>query len=374
MRRFLVRWKRPIAALAAGALLAGAGRAASAQEGGSRSPPQVTVAEVVEQAVPIERVYTGTTAPVKGIELRSQVTGYLLERKFAEGSDVKQGDVLYAIDPRPFQAVLDQKQGELQEQQATLEYAKIEVQRYSDLASRSDAPQERLDQANELQSQTEAAIAVSQAEINQAKIDLAFTSIEAPFDGRIGQTEVNIGALISANDTALASLVQLDPIYVYFNPPETDLWQIETSQAKAPLPAEVTLPRVDAPPFKGELSFIANTADARTGTIEMRATVANPERRLRPGQFVLVHLQVGADPDALVVPAQAVSSVQGQRFVMVVGKDDKLERRNVTLGRQVGSQGYVVEDGLSAGERVVVSDIRTLRGGMTVAPQPEAAS
>jgi membrane fusion protein, multidrug efflux system len=373
--------RRPIVvgSVAGALVLAAAGDGTIAQgaddkTGAGKSAPKVSVAEVVEQSVPDDRVYTGTTAAVKAIELRAQVTGYLLERRFTEGSDVGKGDTLYVIDPRPFKAVLDQKQAELQEQEAIREYAKTSQKRYAAAARAGAAARESLDQAIELEAKTEAAIDVYKSGIQQAKINLDFAEIKAPFDGRVGRTLVNIGALVKANDTALASLVQLDPIYVYFSPPETELLLIEAQQAKAPLEVTMTLPHSTTDVFKGTLSFISNAADVGTATITMRATISNPGQRIRPGQFALVRLHIGEDPDALVVPAKAVSSIQGQRFVMVVGKDNKLERRKIGLGRQVGTGGYVVESGLSKGELVVVSDIRTLKTGETVSPQREPAS
>jgi multidrug efflux system membrane fusion protein len=373
--------RRPIVvgSVAGALVLAAAGDGTIAQgaddkTGAGKSAPKVSVAEVVEQSVPDDRVYTGTTAAVKAIELRAQVTGYLLERRFTEGSDVGKGDTLYVIDPRPFKAVLDQKQAELQEQEAIREYAKTSQKRYAAAARAGAAARESLDQAIELEAKTEAAIDVYKSGIQQAKINLDFAEIKAPFDGRVGRTLVNIGALVKANDTALASLVQLDPIYVYFSPPETELLLIEAQQAKAPLEVTMTLPHSTTDVFKGTLSFISNAADVGTGTITMRATISNPGQRIRPGQFALVRLHIGEDPDALVVPAKAVSSIQGQRFVMVVGKDNKLERRKIGLGRQVGTGGYVVESGLSKGELVVVSDTRTLKTGETVSPQREPAS
>jgi RND family efflux transporter MFP subunit len=352
----------------------GLARGADDKAGAGKQAPKVSVVEVVEQAVPVERVYTGTTAAVKAIQLQAQVTGYLLERRFTEGSDVTKGETLYVIDPRPFQATLDQKKAELQEQEAIREFARTSQKRYAAAARAGATAREQLDQAIELEAKTEAAIDVYKSEIEQAKINVDFAEIKAPFDGRVGRTLVNIGALVKANDTALASLVQLDPIYVYFSPPETELLLIEAHQAKAPLAVTMTLPHATTEGFKGTLTFISNAADAGTGTITMRATIPNPELRIRPGQFALVRLHIADDPDALVVPAKAVSSIQGQRFVMVVGKDNKLERRKISIGRQVGTGGYVVESGLSKGELVVVSDIRTLKTGETVSPQREPAS
>jgi len=351
-----------------------AARAANDASTSAKPARKVVVAEVAQQTVPVDRVYTGTTGAVKGIELQAQVTGYLLERKFTEGTDVKAGETLYVIDPAPFQAVLNQRQAQLAEQEAVLKYAKTTQSRYAKAARSGAAARQRLDQAIELEAKTEASIAVYKAEIEQARINLDFARIEAPFDGRVGRTQVNIGTLVKANETMLASYVQLDPIYVYFNPPETDLLLIEQNQIKTPLSATVTLPHSTTEEFKGTLTFIGNMADAQTGTILMRATFANPGHRIRPGQFALVRLHIAENPDALVVPAKAISSVQGKRFVVVVGKDNKLENRKVSLGRQVGTGGYLVNSGLTKGELVVVSDTRTLKTGETVSPQREPAS
>jgi multidrug efflux system membrane fusion protein len=373
--RAVIRQPLGALAVAVGVGVGGAvAQADDAPKGAGKPAPTVTVAEVVEKAVPVDRVYTGTTAAVKAVELQAQVTGYLLERKFTEGDTVAAGETLYLIDPRPFQAVLDQRQAQLREQEAVLKYAKTTQARYERAAKAGATAREQLDQAIELEAKTEASIGVFKAEIEQAQINLDFTEIKAPFDGRVGRTLANIGALVKANDTALASFVRLNPIYVYFSPPETELLLIEDNQAKAPLGVTMTLPHAATEEFKGTLTFISNKADARTGTITMRATVSNPEQRIRPGQFALVRLHIGEDPNALVVPAKAVSSLQGQRFVMVVGKDNKLENRKVGLGRQVGTEGYVVESGLSKGDRVVVSDTRGLKIGDTVSPQSEPAS
>ncbi len=240
-------------------MLAVAARADDAATNAGKPAPKVTVAEVVEQSVPEERVYTGTTAAVKAIELRAQVTGYLLRRTFTEGSTVAAGETLYVIDPRPFQAVLDQRKAQLQEQEAVLKYAKATQNRYAKAASAGAAARQQLDQAIELEAKTEAAIGVYKGEIEQAKINLEFTRVEAPFDGRVGRTLVNIGALVKADDTALASFVQLDPIYVYFSPPETELLLIERNQAKAPLAVTVTLPHASTEEFTGTLTFAAAT-------------------------------------------------------------------------------------------------------------------
>lgn len=345
-----------------------------AQGSGNAKPAvAVTVSEVAEQETPLQRVYTGTTAAVRGIELQAQVTGYLLERRFTEGSNVARGDTLYVIDPAPFQAELDKSKAELQEQEAVLAYAKTTQERYAAAAGQGAAAQERLDQAIELQAKTEAAIGVSKADVALAQINLDYSEIRAPFDGRVGRTFVNVGALVQANATTLATLVQLDPIYVYFSPPETELLAIEERQRKSELAVQVTLPRASTETFKGKLTFIGNTADAQTGTITMRATIPNPDGLLRPGQFARVTLDIDTTK-SLVVPARAIASIQGQRFVMVVGKDNKLERRNVTLGRQVGAEGYIVDEGLSKGELVVVSDVQTLKSGEVVSPQHAPAS
>jgi multidrug efflux system membrane fusion protein len=331
--------------------------------------PSVRVARVVEQSVPLERTYIGTTAAAKSVDLRAQVTGYLVERPFMEGSVVGEGAALFIIDPRPFQAIVDQKQAQLKEQLAVLKYATLDLDRYAALAKVGAAAQERLDQAVELQKKTEAAIDVYKAELEQAKFNLQMTEIKAPFDGRVGRTFVNIGSLIKANETQLASFVQVDPLYVYFSPPETDLPLIEAHQAESPLQVTITLPRVQSEPLIGRLTFISNAADANTGTIAMRATLTSPPETIRPGQFTRVHLRLADDAKVLVVPSEAVATTQGQAYVMVVDDDDRVTRRNVRLGRQALDRGRVVEAGLHSGERVVVSEGQILKTGERVMVQ-----
>ncbi|MBL8659784.1 MAG: efflux RND transporter periplasmic adaptor subunit [Rhodospirillales bacterium] len=333
----------------------------------------VVVAEAVEQPVTIERTYTGTTAAARAVDLRAQVTGYLVERRFTEGSSVATGDTLFVIDARPFQTVVDQRQAELQEQQAVLRYADAAQQRYAAAAKLGAAAQDRLDQAIELQIKTQAAIGVHQAELAQAQFNLEMTDIKAPFDGRVGRALVDVGALVEGNKTALASLVQLNPVYVYFSPPNADLPLIEAQQEKAPVQVTVTFPHVPSEALRGTLTFISNAADATTGTIAMRATIADPPKAVRPGQFVQVRLNLVDAFEALVVPADAVSAVQGQTYVMVVGDDNRIARRKVRLGQDGADQGRIVEDGLSRGERVVVSDTRALRAGELVSTEPAPA-
>lgn len=337
------------------------------------TPSPVVVAEAVEQPVAIERTYIGTTEAAKAIDLRAQVSGYLVERRFTEGSPVEAATTLFVIDTRPFQAVVDQKQAQLEEQQAVSRYANAAQMRYAAAAKLGAAAQDRLDQAIELQVKAEAAVGVYKAELEQAKLDLEFAQIKAPFDGRIGRTLVDVGALVKSNETALASFVQLDPVYVYFSPPETDLALIEAHQEKSPVEVAVTLPNVQSAILAGTLTFISNAADSSTGTITMRATIADPTKTIRPGQYARVHLRLANGADVLVVPADAISRIQGQPYVMVVGDDSRVSRRYVRLGRQSADHARVVEDGLREGERVVVSGTRTLKAGDLVSVQAAPA-
>ena len=358
---FAVVW-----ALAASAV---AQKADAAPEDGTRGPP-VVVAEVVEQRLPIERTYVGTTAAPNAVDLQAQVSGYLVERRFTEGAMVEAGTTLFVIDPRPFQAIIAQKQAQLEEQQAVSTYADAAQRRYAAAAKLGAAAQDQLDQAVELQMKATAAISLYQAELEQAKLDLEFAEVKAPFSGRVGRALVNVGALVKNSQTVLASLVQTDPIYVYFSPPAADLPSIEAHRDKETLEVTVTLPQVHDDPLTGALTFISNVADAATGTIAVRATIKDPPQTVRPGQFARVRLKIPTDADVLTVPAGAIARVQGQPYAMVVDADSRVERRNVGLGRYTSGRDYIIETGLRKGERVVVSGTGTLKAGEFVSVQP----
>ena len=299
---------------------------AASTQGASDAVMPVPVTTVVQQTVPIYLEYVGTTDPVRNVTLEAQVTGYLTRHPAPDGADVHKGQLLYQIDPRAYQAALSQAQAE-----------------------RDGA-------------------AIANAELN-----LSYTSIRAPFTGRLSLTRVHEGALISAAGTQLNTLVQLDPIYATFKPPVRDLAQIEQAQSHAPVPVDVMVDQSQRPSYNGTLSFLDNSVDRTSGTITMRATIGNPEHRLLPGQFVRVRLHIGDVPNALLVPDVAVNSSRRGAYVYVVGRGDHIEQRYVTLGASYGSL-VVANRGVRAGEYVLVGDLLQASPGMQVRPQPQSAA
>jgi RND family efflux transporter MFP subunit len=333
----------------------------------------VTVAEVKSETVPIYLDYVGTLQSIESVDINARVEGFLVERVFKDGADVKQGDLLFVIDPRPFEAALVAAEAQLAEDLASLSYAREQVSRYKPLVEKDyitrDAYDEYLTQATEARAVVEA----DRANVVQAKLDLSYCTMFAPFDGRIGRRLVDVGNLVGAGGeaTLLATIVQLDPIYVYFNVAERDIPQILKQQNIKPLTFSIILPDESKHPQDGTIDFVDNQVDVTTGTITLRGLVSNTSKTIIPGQYVKVQLLLEQQPDTLVVPSQAIGEQQGDTYVYVVGSDNKVEFRNVTAGSSYGELRIITE-GVKAGEKVVVNGLQKLKPGMTVKTETQA--
>jgi multidrug efflux system membrane fusion protein len=339
----------------------------------SKTPPAVpvTVAEAKSETVPVYLKYVGTTQSVQSVNIYARVEGFLIERAFKDGADVKQGDLLFVIDPRPFEAELDAAKAQLAEDRAALAYAREQVRRYKPLVDKDYITKDAYDDFVTKAAEAEAAVQADIANVTQAKLNLSYCRMYAPFDGRIGRRYVDVGNLVGAGGqaTELATIVQLDPMYVYFSVAERDVPKVLREQSKKPLTVDIILPDETKHPEPGTVDFLNNEVDINTGTMEMRAVVPNGSEDILPGQYVKVQLLLSEQPDAILVPEQAIGDQQGQNYVIIVGKDNKAEFRNITIGADYKGS-TIVEKGVKVGEKVVTEGLQKLRPGMTVNPKP----
>ena len=341
---------------------------------GSASAIPVPVTPVVKRTIPIYLDYSARTEAIRNVTLLAKATGYVQKQHVPDGADVREDDLLYSLNPLDYQAVLDQAKAQAQRDAAALEYARANLGRGTELIRSGFLPKDTLDQRASTATQAEAALAMDRAAIRVAELNLRYTEIRAPFAGRLGRNQASVGTLITTGGTPLNTLVQLDPIYVTFNPSETDMAVIERARAAGPIEAEVYLPAEAQVRHKGELTFINNVVDRATGTISARATIANADFALLPGQYVRVRLHVGRLSDTLMVPQAAVGSSQLGKYLYVVGEGNKVEQRIVSLGPSDGDAVSALS-GVAVGDRVITGNLQRVGPGSLVQPtDPKAAS
>ena len=330
--------------------------------GGGGPPVPVLVAKAVETNVPVQISAIGNVTPCSAVAIRSQITGKLQEVHFKEGQTVKQGDLLFTIDPRPAQAALDQAKANLARDAAQLENARIQFAREKKLFESKLVSQEEFDNARAAMDVQQGVRQADQAALTNAILNLAYTSITSPMDGLAGSQAVFVGNIIKSPDDVMLSINQMRPIYVSFAVPERYLPEIRREMGKKPLKVETSFTGMTGAAPEGELTFVDNAVDTTTGTIQLKATFANQDNVLWPGQFVQVMLTLSELPNAVVVPSQAVQTGQNGQYAYVVDKDQIVEQRPVTIGPSYNGE-TVVQSGLKAGE-IVVTD-----GQLRLAPK-----
>ncbi|TBM16898.1 efflux RND transporter periplasmic adaptor subunit [Hafnia alvei] len=336
--------------------------------------PHVGVVTLKAEPLQVTTELPGRTDAYRVAEVRPQVGGIILKRNFAEGSDIRGGESLYQIDPAPYKAAYDSAQGELAKAVAAAKLAHLTVQRDKPLVGDHYVSQQEFDTAVANAQQADADVQAARANVETAGINLAYTKVTSPIDGRIGQSNVTEGALVTTEQAnALATVQQLDPIYVDVTQSSNDFIRlkqavIQGSLEKSALQTQVTLVMENGQPYplKGQLQFSDVSVDESTGSITIRALFPNPQHDLLPGMFVRARIDEGMQKDALLVPQQGVArNPRGEATVMLVNAKSQVEVRNVTAAQAIGDK-WLVTDGLHSGDRVIVSGLQKIRPEMTV--------
>lgn len=346
------------------------------QQGGQQMP-EVGVVTLKTEPLQITTELPGRTVAYRIAEVRPQVSGIILKRNFVEGSDIEAGVSLYQIDPATYQTTYDSAKGDLAKAQAAANIAELTVKRYQKLLGTQYISKQEYDQALADAQQATAAVVAAKAAVETARINLAYTKVTSPISGRIGKSSVTEGALVqNGQASALATVQQLDPIYVDVTQSSNDFLRLKQELANGSLKQENGKAKVDLVtsdgikfPQSGTLEFSDVTVDQTTGSITLRAIFPNPEHTLLPGMFVRARLQEGTKPTALLVPQQGVTRTpRGDATVLVVGADNKVETRQIVASQAIGDK-WLVTDGLKAGDRVVVSGLQKVRPGAQVKVQ-----
>jgi len=325
----------------------------------------VTTATATLKTVPVQVHAIGNVEAFSTVSVKAQVAARVEKASFTEGQDVRKGDLLFTLDRRPFDTALQQAEANLEKDQAQLENAKAEAERYTKLFQAGIVSKEQYDSMRTNADALAASVRADEAAIEKARIDLSYCTIQAPIDGRTGALLVHPGNLVKDNDAVLVVVNQIHPIYVTFSVPEQNLADIKRYRAGGPLKVEAIIPSQEQNPARGVLTFIDNAVDNTTGTIKLKGTFENPDNRLWPGQFVNVALTLTTQPNAVVAPSQAVQTGQVGQYVFVVRQDMTVEYRPVVAGNNIAGE-TVIQKGIQAGETLVTDGQLRLVPGMKV--------
>jgi membrane fusion protein (multidrug efflux system) len=345
-------------------------------------PPTVEVAPVVQKDVPVYGEWIGSLDGFVNAQIRPQIEGYVLRRNYQEGYFVKAGQALFEIDPRQFQATYDQARGTLAQNEATLANAKTTAARYRPLAAEKAISQQELDDAETRERTAQANVESARASLEKAQLDLGWTKVVSPIDGIAGVAVSQVGDLVN-NQVVMTTVSQVNPIKVNFNPSEQEYlyWVAKHGPVQKTLQdgrnlemgnLELILSDGSVFPHRGKPFLVGREVDVKTGTIQLAGAFPNPENLLRPGQYAKVRVAVDLRKGAILVPQRAISELQGSHQVAVVGADNKVTIKVVKVGPTEGSM-VVIDEGLKAGDRIVVEGLQRVKSGMTVVPK-EASS
>jgi multidrug efflux system membrane fusion protein len=355
-----------VAALIAGCSDA-TGKAAEAQTQAQAGPP-VSAAIVVEKPVAETQEFSGRLEAVEHVEIRPRVSGFITAVNFKPGAEVKKGDVLFVIDTRPFQAEADRAEAAAKSARAKAELARLELTRAERLLGDKAIAQREYDASASAQKELEANARAAQAQAESARLNLAYTRVTSPIDGRVSKAEITLGNLVDAS-SVLTSVVSLDRIYASFDGDEDTYLRVRSqSHAGQPVTVRVGLANEEGFPHEGKLEFVDNQLDTRTGSVRMRATFANKDGVMAPGLFARVQIGGGSEKPALLISDRAVGTDQSHKFVFVVSGDGKAEYREVKLGPVVDGL-RVVRAGLKPGEKIVVNGLQRVRPGSPITAQ-----
>lgn len=343
-------------------------------------PPVVEVGSVVQKSVPISSEWVGTLDGYVNAQIQPQVTGYLTKQDYREGSLVHKDDVLFEIDPRPFQAALDQAKAQLAQAEAQLGAAALNVKRDIPEAQAQAIPQSQLDNDTQAKLAAKAAVEAGQAAVEQAQLNLGYTKVRSLIDGIAGIAQVQVGNLVTPS-TVLTAVSQVDPIKAYFPIGSAEYLRIASrvglgtvnllSRAD-PIPLQLLLPNGETYHHNGKILFANRQVDSQTGTIQIVGAFPNPGNILRPGQTCRIQAVTEIEKDALLVPQRAVTELQGGYQVAVLGPGNRVAIRDVQVGEQVGSL-WIIRQGLKPGQRVIAEGTQVVRDGMVVTPEPYTA-